>query len=111
MVILHRPGSWSESWKAKLLSESLTVEDLDQIAEDFVAAANEGQHKDKGFPGAKDSDIKMLYTLDVFDYQNWIGIDMTAKNWIIFLLETDVFPWLALLIRLWYFNQILKEKG
>jgi len=55
-------GSWSESWKTKLLSESLTVEDLDQIAEDFVAAANEGQHKDKGFPGSAYGTSKTLMT-------------------------------------------------
>jgi len=55
-------GSWSESWKTKLLSVSLTVEDLDQIAEDFVAAAQEEKHKDKGFPGSAYGTSKTLMT-------------------------------------------------
>ena len=114
--ILHPPGSWSESWKTKLLSESLTVEDLDQIAEDFVAAANEGQHKDKGFPGAI---FAILTFCDIKICRHWVfwtikvGLVSTwqQKVGLYFCWKQMYFlGWHSWFI-LWYLNQILTEKS
>merc|ERR1712232_1397499 len=54
--------SWSEDLRTKLLSEDLSLEQLDAIAEDFVAAAAEDKHKDRGFPGTAYGTSKCLMT-------------------------------------------------
>ena len=49
-------------FKERLLADELTVQGLDAIAEEFVAAAREGQHRDKGFPGTAYGTSKALMT-------------------------------------------------
>lgn len=55
-------SSWSQSLQEQLLSDSLTLEGLDTIAEDFVKAAQLGQHREKGFPGSAYGTSKALMT-------------------------------------------------
>eukprot|EP00933_Yihiella_yeosuensis_P072956 TRINITY_DN8150_c0_g2_i1.p1 TRINITY_DN8150_c0_g2~~TRINITY_DN8150_c0_g2_i1.p1 ORF type:complete len:290 (-),score=62.83 TRINITY_DN8150_c0_g2_i1:698-1567(-) len=55
-------SSWSEQMKQRLLSDDLSIADLDSVAEEFVAAASGGEHKDKGFPGSAYGTSKALMT-------------------------------------------------
>ncbi|CAE8626166.1 unnamed protein product [Polarella glacialis] len=55
-------SSWSPALKQRLLAEDLTVAGLDAIAEEFVAAAATGRHKDLGFPGTAYGTSKTLMT-------------------------------------------------
>jgi len=54
--------SWSEALRCRLLAEDLTVDQLDAIAEDFVSAASEGRHRERGFPGTAYGTSKALMT-------------------------------------------------
>ena len=55
-------SSWSPQLKERLLADDLTAQELDVIAEEFVAAAKQGQHKEKGFPGSAYGTSKALMT-------------------------------------------------
>merc|ERR1712232_751867 len=54
--------AWSEALRRRLLDESLTVADLDTVAEEFVSAAAEGHHKTNGFPSTAYGTSKALMT-------------------------------------------------
>lgn len=54
-------ANWSESKRERLLAAD-TVEALDAIAEEFVAAAKNGEHKTRGFPGSAYGTSKALMT-------------------------------------------------
>jgi len=54
--------SWSEHMRQRMLAQDLTVEGLDAIAEEFVAAAAEGKHAEAGFPGTAYGTSKALMT-------------------------------------------------
>merc|ERR1719198_2656292 len=46
----------------RLLDDSLSVEGLDEVAEQFVAAAADGRHREDGFPGTAYGTSKALMT-------------------------------------------------
>mmetsp|Transcript_36410 Transcript_36410/g.75959 ORF Transcript_36410/g.75959 Transcript_36410/m.75959 type:complete len:290 (-) Transcript_36410:173-1042(-) len=54
--------SWSPELKKRLLADDLTLKELDSIAEEFVRAAREGQHRERGFPGTAYGTSKALMT-------------------------------------------------
>eukprot|EP00747_Dinoflagellata_sp_TGD_P022672 gnl/TRDRNA2_/TRDRNA2_129267_c0_seq1.p1 gnl/TRDRNA2_/TRDRNA2_129267_c0~~gnl/TRDRNA2_/TRDRNA2_129267_c0_seq1.p1 ORF type:complete len:338 (+),score=43.68 gnl/TRDRNA2_/TRDRNA2_129267_c0_seq1:143-1015(+) len=64
--ISSRSGQLSEkSWSKATMDRLLTAESLDQldaIAEEFVAAAASGKHRDEGFPGTAYGTSKALMT-------------------------------------------------
>jgi carbonyl reductase 1 len=53
---------WSEQMRQRMLAPDLTVEGLDVIAEEFVAAAAEGKHQEAGFRGSAYGTSKALMT-------------------------------------------------
>ena len=55
-------SSWSPQMKERLLADDLTVQSLDAIAEEFVDAAQQNQHREKGFPGSAYATSKALMT-------------------------------------------------
>ncbi|CAJ1446552.1 unnamed protein product [Effrenium voratum] len=55
-------SSWSDALKQRLLSETLSLQELDAIAEEFVAAAADGRHQELGFPGSAYGTSKALMT-------------------------------------------------
>ena len=55
-------SSWSGELKRTLLKADLTMAELDKIAEEFVALAKSGEHKEKGFPGSAYGTSKTLMT-------------------------------------------------
>ena len=61
---MHQPlgSSWSGELKEQLLNANLSLLELDKIADDFVALAKSGQHKEKGFPGTAYGTSKTLMT-------------------------------------------------
>jgi len=54
--------SWSQQLRQRMLDTELTIKGLDAIAEEFVAAAAEGKHKEVGFPGTAYGTSKALMT-------------------------------------------------
>eukprot|EP00928_Gymnodinium_smaydae_P030659 TRINITY_DN22734_c0_g1_i1.p1 TRINITY_DN22734_c0_g1~~TRINITY_DN22734_c0_g1_i1.p1 ORF type:complete len:325 (-),score=65.69 TRINITY_DN22734_c0_g1_i1:93-956(-) len=55
-------SSWSAARRDELLAEALTLERLDAVAEEFVAAAQLGRHRAEGFPGTAYGTSKALMT-------------------------------------------------
>mmetsp|Transcript_74222 Transcript_74222/g.159081 ORF Transcript_74222/g.159081 Transcript_74222/m.159081 type:complete len:290 (-) Transcript_74222:9-878(-) len=54
--------SWSGDLRRRMLAPELDIAGLDAVAEEFVAAAAQGQHKEKGFPGTAYGTSKALMT-------------------------------------------------